>query len=76
MASAYEEDWTDMKIVENYPLNTAILEEMISDPEDLSLVWPVAHWPFDHGQWQQVLDPKKARSPFPSWNTAMLPRSK
>ncbi len=53
-----------MKIVENNPLNTAILEKMFSDPEDLSLVWPVAHWPFDHGQWQQVLDPDKGAISF------------
>ncbi len=25
------------------PLNTAVLEKMFSDPEDLGLVWPVAH---------------------------------
>lgn len=53
-----------MKIVENIPLNTAILEEMINDPEDLDLVWPVAHWPFDHEQWKQMLDPEKGAISF------------
>jgi len=53
-----------MKLVENHPLNTAVLEKMFSDPEDLSLVWPVAHWPFDHGQWQQVLDQGKGAISF------------
>ncbi len=53
-----------MKIVENIPLNTAVMEELISDPEDLDLVWPVAHWPFDHEQWQQVLDPEKGAISF------------
>jgi len=48
-----------MKLVKNFPLDTAVLKELFSDPEDLSLVWPVAHWPFDHEQWQQVLDPGK-----------------
>lgn len=53
-----------MKIVENDPLNTVVLEKMFSDPEDLHLVWPVAHWPFDHGQWEQVLDPAKGAISF------------
>jgi RimJ/RimL family protein N-acetyltransferase len=53
-----------MKLVENHPLDTAVLEKMFSDPEDLNLVWPVAHWPFDHGQWQQVLDPEKGAISF------------
>jgi len=53
-----------MKIVENFPLNTAVLKELFSDPEDLSLVWPVAHWPFDHEQWLQVLDPGKGAISF------------
>lgn len=53
-----------MKLVENNPLNTAVLEKMISDPEDLHLVWPVAHWPFDHEQWEQVLDPDKGAISF------------
>jgi len=53
-----------MKIVENDPLNTVVLEKMFSDPEDLHLVWPVAHWPFDHGQWEQVLDPAKGEISF------------
>ncbi len=46
-----------MVIVENCPLDTVILERMIRNPEDLNLVWPLAHNPFDHDQWREVLDP-------------------
>lgn len=45
-----------MEIIENDPLNTMLLEQMIKDPEDLKLVWPMARYPFDHEQWEQVLD--------------------
>ena len=46
-----------MVIVENSPVDTALLERMIKDPEDLRLVWPKALYPFDHRQWQEILDP-------------------
>lgn len=46
-----------MVIVENNPVETALLEGMITDPEDLRLVWPKALYPFDHRQWQEILDP-------------------
>jgi len=44
-------------IVENSPVDTALLEGMIKDPEDLRLVWPKALFPFDRRQWQEILDP-------------------
>lgn len=48
-----------MVIVENSPVDTGLLEGMIKDPEDLRLVWPKALYPFDHGQWEKILDPAK-----------------
>ena len=53
-----------MVIIENDPLNTVLLERMIKDPDDLSLVWPLAHYPFDHEQWKEVLDPGKGAISF------------
>jgi len=46
-----------MRLVENIPLDTQIIADLITDRDDLHLVWPKAKWPFDHGQWQKVLDP-------------------
>ncbi len=53
-----------MVIVKNEPLDTRIIERMIRDPEDLSLVWPMARYPFDHDQWREVLDPGKGALSF------------
>ncbi|MDH3557649.1 MAG: GNAT family N-acetyltransferase [Deltaproteobacteria bacterium] len=51
-------------MVENIPLNTQIIASLISDREDLHLVWPVAKWPFDHDQWREVLNPDAGNKPF------------
>jgi ribosomal protein S18 acetylase RimI-like enzyme len=48
-----------MRLVENIPLNTSIIADLITDYDDLHLVWPKAKWPFDHPQWQKVLDPEE-----------------
>jgi len=48
-----------MRLVENIPLDTNILADLITDCDDLHLVWPKAKWPFDHQQWQKVLDPEE-----------------
>ena len=53
-----------MKLVENIPLNTQIIADLISDPEDLHLVWPIAKYPFDHDQWKSALDPNEGHTPF------------
>ncbi|MDH3962143.1 MAG: GNAT family N-acetyltransferase [Deltaproteobacteria bacterium] len=53
-----------MRLVENIPLNTQIIASLISDREDLHLVWPVAKWPFDHDQWREVLNPDAGNKPF------------
>ena len=53
-----------MRLVENIPLDTQVIASLISDREDLHLVWPVAKWPFDHDQWREVLDPAAANKPF------------
>ena len=53
-----------MKLVENIPLNTQLIADLISDPKDLYLVWPSAKYPFDHDQWKSVLDPNKGHTPF------------
>jgi ribosomal-protein-alanine N-acetyltransferase len=47
-----------MRLVENAPLDTNIIADLITDADDLHLVWPKAKWPFDHLQWQEVLDPR------------------
>jgi len=48
----------------NNPLDTRILAAMFGKREDLHLVWPYAHHPFDHNQWQEVLDPAKGNWSF------------
>ena len=53
-----------MRLVENIPLDTQVIASLISDREDLLLVWPVAKWPFDHDQWREVLDPDAGNKPF------------
>ena len=53
-----------MRLVENIPLDTNIIADLLGDGDDLHLVWPQAKWPFDHLQWQKVLDPKTGNKPF------------
>jgi RimJ/RimL family protein N-acetyltransferase len=53
-----------MRLVENIPLDTNVIADLISDCDDLHLVWPKARWPFDHLQWQKVLDPRAGNKPF------------
>jgi aminoglycoside 6'-N-acetyltransferase len=53
-----------LKLVENIPLNTQIIADLIKDPADLHLVWPIARYPFDHDQWRSELDPDDGHTPF------------
>ena len=53
-----------MRLVENIPLDTDKVADLISDPADLRLVWPAARYPFDHQQWKAVLDPEQGNVPF------------
>ena len=53
-----------MRLVEDIPLDTKVIASLISDREDLHLVWPLAKWPFDHDQWREVLDPDAGNKPF------------
>ena len=53
-----------MKIVENTPLNTKAIADLITAKGDLHLVWPLAKYPFDHNQWQKVLDPAEGNKSF------------
>ena len=53
-----------IRLVENIPLNTRIVADLINDQDDLHLVWPLARWPFDHEQWREVLDPRQGNRPF------------
>jgi RimJ/RimL family protein N-acetyltransferase len=62
----------DMKLVENIPLDTQIVADLITDPDDLHLVWPQARWPFDHVQWQEVLDPDGGNKPFLVYDGSQL----
>lgn len=53
-----------IKLVENIPLDTGVIADLISDRDDLNLVWPLAKFPFDHDQWREVLDPGAGNRPF------------
>ena len=45
-----------IELIENHPLDTEWLAGMLTDPDELYLVWPKASWPFDHAQWREALD--------------------
>jgi ribosomal protein S18 acetylase RimI-like enzyme len=53
-----------MNLVENTPLDTQVIEDLISNRQDLYLVWPAAKWPFDHQQWRDVLDGSAGNKSF------------
>jgi RimJ/RimL family protein N-acetyltransferase len=53
-----------LELVENSPLDVAALGALISDRDDLRLVWPEARWPFDGDQWQEILDPGEGHVSF------------
>lgn len=53
-----------MELIENIPLNTHVVANLIEDRHDLYLVWPLARFPFDHDQWREVLDPEKGNVPL------------
>lgn len=62
------QDWRTrlekMKLVENIPVDTHTIEDLIKDKNDLFLVWPAANYPFDHEQWQEVLNPDEGNRSF------------
>ena len=53
-----------MRLVENIPLDTTVIAKLFEDQNDLFLVWPKADFPFNHLQWQEVLDPQRGNIPF------------
>jgi RimJ/RimL family protein N-acetyltransferase len=53
-----------MKFIENTPLNTKAIDDLITTKDDLHLVWPLAKYPFDHNQWKKVLDPAEGNKSF------------
>ncbi len=53
-----------MRLVRNTPLNTQVLAALWTDREDLYLVWPLARFPFDHGQWRAALGPETGSLSF------------
>jgi hypothetical protein len=58
-----EETGQPMELVENIPLDTHVVADLIIDPDDLHLVWPMAEYPFDHDQWREALDPEAGNRP-------------
>ena len=61
-----------MVLIENKPLDTQKIADLISDKNDLPLVWPIARWPFDHQQWREVLDPEKGNVSFLVYDKGLL----
>lgn len=53
-----------MKIFENTPLDTKAIADLITTKGNLHLVWPLAKFPFDHNQWEKVLDPAEGNKSF------------
>ncbi len=53
-----------MHLVENTPLDTHKISALITNQDDLFLVWPLARYPFDHEQWQEQLNPNKGHKSF------------
>jgi len=54
----------EMELKSNTPLDTRAIARLIEDRDDMQLVWPKAHWPFDHEQWHGALDPSKGHHAF------------
>jgi len=50
--------------VHNSPLDTHAMAALLCDRDDLSLVWPVATWPFDPQQWRQALAPDQGHRSY------------
>ena len=61
-----------MRLVENIPLDTGVIAHLITDYADLHLVWPKARWPFDHLQWQKVLNPARGNKSFLVYEGSVL----
>jgi RimJ/RimL family protein N-acetyltransferase len=61
-----------MRLVENVPLDTGTVADLLRDRDDLHLVWPLANYPFDHDQWKKVLDPEEGNVPFLVYQGALL----
>lgn len=55
---------TDVRLIENLPLDTHLIAGLVTDRADLHLVWPLARYPFDHDQWKEALDPELGHSSF------------
>ena len=53
-----------MNLIANIPLDTDKIAGLLQDRDDLFLVWPAAKYPFDHGQWKEVLNPEKGNKSF------------
>jgi [ribosomal protein S18]-alanine N-acetyltransferase len=44
-----------LSLVPNDPLDLLTLESLLSDRDELFLVWPDARFPFDQAQWRETL---------------------
>jgi len=53
-----------IELAENIPLDTTMISKLISDRNDLFLVWPKAKYPFDHHQWAEMLNPENGHKSF------------
>jgi RimJ/RimL family protein N-acetyltransferase len=61
-----------MRLVKNLPLDTNVIADLITNPDDLYLVWPKAKYPFDNEQWREVLNPDAGNVPFLVYNNSQL----
>lgn len=53
-----------MEIAENIPLDIQAVSLLFGAKKDLFLVWPMARYPFDACQWEEVLCPENGNVPF------------
>ncbi|RPH92308.1 MAG: GNAT family N-acetyltransferase, partial [Calditrichaeota bacterium] len=53
-----------MELAENNPLDTGIIARLVTNREDLQLMFPNASWPFDHRQWGELIDRSKGNISF------------
>ena len=40
------------------------MADLMTDRDDLHLAWPLAHFPFDHDQWREKLNPELGHKSF------------
>lgn len=61
-----------MELVKNIPVDTNVIANLITDKDDLYLVWPKAKYPLDDEQWREAMNPEAGNVPFLIYDDSQL----